>query len=449
MRMTYPGISQMSRHAGDLIIAATGDSLITRRLSVHTEPEFLQIVEILRSADAAFTNLETTIHDFRAHPAAESGGTWMASPTYVAEELKWAGFSLLSRANNHSMDWGIEGMRDTTAALDALDMTHAGIGDDLVRARQAAYRNTPAGRIALVSAASTFAPWGRAGNPRKDIQGRPGLNPLRWSKVHLLSPAAYQAMQAIAREAGIMPGAPGKPIHLFDTTFLPWDKTAIGVEALPADLHGNLAAVRQAREQADCVIVSLHTHEDGGNIHLPAPFAVKFGRQCIDNGADLVLMHGAHVLRGIEIYKGKPVFYGLGNFIYQAQQVEKLPADVFENLGLALDSDEEAVFCRFEQISADVKAHPVSGRSPHLFGSAYSVLPILRFSNRRLEEIRLHPVTLGPDMDRLLCGYPRLATGRLADEIIELARSVSAPFGTKLVCLNGCGIIDLPTGKSS
>jgi poly-gamma-glutamate synthesis protein (capsule biosynthesis protein) len=432
---------------GDLMIAAAGDSLICRRLSTNTEPEFLRIVQILRQADIAFTNLETTIHDGKTHPAAESGGTWMVSPPYVAEELKWAGFSLLACANNHAMDWGVEGMRETISALDDAGIAHAGTGEDLVRARQPTYTNSPAGRIALVSATSTFPAWGRAGNARNDVKGRPGLNPLRWSKVHMLSPKAFQAMQAIAREAGINQSGPGKALQLFGTTFLPWERTAVAVEAHSADLDGNLAAVRQARDQADYIIVSLHTHEDGGNIHLPSPFAVEFGKRCVDNGADLVLMHGAHVLRGIELYKKKPIFYGLGNFIYQARQVEKIPADAFEYFGLPLDSDDEAVFSRFEQVAAAAKAKRIAGLAPHLIGSAYSMLPVLRFSNRELEEIRLHPVTLGPEKSRLLCGYPRLAEGSLAEEIIELEGNLSGAFGTQIISLNGCGVVDLTSAS--
>lgn len=430
-------------HTHALTLAATGDSLITQRLSLNREPAFLGVVEILRGADVAFTNLETTIHDVPASPAAESGGTWMVSPPFAAEELKWAGIRMVSRANNHAMDWGVDGMRETTRILDGQDLTHAGVGEDLASARQAAYRSTPAGRIALVSASSTFPEGGRAGSARNDVRGRPGLNPLRWSKVHLLSPRAFEAMRSIAAEVGITPGSPQAPLRLFDTIFVPWETTAAGVEAKPEDLAGNLASVRQARGQADWVVASLHTHEDGGGVHLPSPFAVTFARQCVESGADLVLMHGAHVLRGIEIYRGKPIFYGLGNFIYQARQVGRLPADALETLGLPADAHDDDAFARLEQLATAITPSTVSGRSPHLVGSAYSVVPVLRFSRRRLEEIRLYPVTLGPELARALCGYPRLAQGALAEEILGLMRNLSSPLGTTVLSESGCGIVDL------
>lgn len=434
---------------GSLVLAATGDSLVAQRLSTIDEPEFLRVVELLRNADAAFTNLETTIHDGAGFPSALSGGTWMASPSCIAEELDWAGLRLLSRANNHALDWAVEGMRETTRLLDAQGMTHAGVGECLATARQPAFRDTPAGRVGLVAAASTFPEWSRAGHARKDVMGRPGINPLRWAKVHLLSPQAFRAMQAIAAEVGIVASDVDQPIRLFDTVFVPWQRTGAGVEAYRQDLAGNLASVREARARADWVVVSLHTHEDGGNIHQPAPFAVTFARQCIEDGADVVLMHGAHVLRGIEIHQGKPIFYGLGNFVYQANLVGRLPADVFECLGLPGDADDETAMARFEQIAAESYGPSIAGRSPHLFGSGYSVLAQLRLHRRAPPEIRLYPLTLGPERSRARCGYPRVADGPVAEEIIGLLRDLSAPLGTAVVSCDGGAVVRFPAGRSA
>ncbi len=423
------------------VLAATGDTLLARRLSTLGEPAFDRVVDLLRDADAAFTNLETTIHDGDGHPAARSGGSWMVSPPYAADELRWAGLRLLARANNHALDWAVEGMRATTRLLDAHGLTHAGVGEDLAAARQPAYRDTPGGRVALVSATSTFAEWSRAGHARADVRGRPGLNPLRWAKVHLLGPQAFRAMQGIAAEVGIAAHDAGEAIRLFDTVFVPWQRTGVGVEALPQDVEGNLASVRAARGRADWVIVSLHSHEHNGDVHQPAPFAVAFARACIDHGADAVLMHGAHVLRGIELHQGRPILYGLGNFIYQANLVERLPADVFEYFGLPADADDEAAIACFERAAATGTAPTIAGRSPHLCGSGYSVLAQLRFAGGALREIRLHPLTLGPERSRALCGYPRLADGPLAAGIVALLRDLSAPFGTRIEARDGCGIV--------
>ena len=97
----------------DLTIALTGDSIITRRLSVYTEPAFTRLVELVRGADAAFTNIEMLFHDFEPYPMNESGGTYMRAEPALAKELAWAGFDLGSLANNHTGDYGALGMRLT------------------------------------------------------------------------------------------------------------------------------------------------------------------------------------------------------------------------------------------------------------------------------------------------------------------------------------------------
>ena len=97
----------------DFTIALTGDSIITRRLSVYTEPAFTQLIELVRGADAAFTNIEMLFHDFEPYPMNESGGTYMRAEPALAKELAWAGFDLGSLANNHTGDYGALGMRLT------------------------------------------------------------------------------------------------------------------------------------------------------------------------------------------------------------------------------------------------------------------------------------------------------------------------------------------------
>ncbi|MCW4036769.1 MAG: CapA family protein, partial [Candidatus Bathyarchaeota archaeon] len=188
---------------GNLTLAATGDSLITRRLSTNVEEAFLSVVELMRGADVAFTNLETTVHDFQGYPAAQSGGAWMVSPPYVAEELKWAGFNLLSRANNHTMDWSMGGMFATSEILDRAGLTHAGVGKNLAEARRPAYIDTKKGRVALISASSSFAPWGAAGHARREVQGRPGLNPLRYDTTYCVREEAFETLKKTIEELGL------------------------------------------------------------------------------------------------------------------------------------------------------------------------------------------------------------------------------------------------------
>ena len=79
--------------------ALTGDSIITRKLSVYQEPLFLKMIELIRVADAAFTNLEMLFHDYETWAMNESGGTYMRADPALVKELVWAGFDMVSRAN--------------------------------------------------------------------------------------------------------------------------------------------------------------------------------------------------------------------------------------------------------------------------------------------------------------------------------------------------------------
>lgn len=160
--------------AADFTLALTGDSIITRALSVYEEPEYLEMIETIRGADAAFTNLEVLLHDYEVYPAHRSGGTWMRAAPAMAKELGWAGFDLVSMANNHTGDYGVEGMRLTMKHVRDAGLVGAGVGESLAAAREAKFLETAKARVALVSMASTFTEHSVAGRSRGDIPPRPG-----------------------------------------------------------------------------------------------------------------------------------------------------------------------------------------------------------------------------------------------------------------------------------
>ena len=85
-------------------MALTGDAIITRKLSVYNEPPFLEMIKLIRSADVAFTNFEMLLHDYEPYPMHKSGGTYMRAEPSMAKELIWAGFDIVSTANNHTGD---------------------------------------------------------------------------------------------------------------------------------------------------------------------------------------------------------------------------------------------------------------------------------------------------------------------------------------------------------
>ena len=156
-------------------VAAVGDLIISRPLSQYagSMPRFSAVLDILRGSDVTFGNLETTIFDprtFEGAPYSWDGDWTNASVPAIARDLKAMGFSIVGRANNHSQDWGLDGMRETAKWLDDAGIAYAGAGDTHRMARAPAYFESPKGRVALVSFASTFRPTSESlppGRPRQ------------------------------------------------------------------------------------------------------------------------------------------------------------------------------------------------------------------------------------------------------------------------------------------
>lgn len=427
---------QVTSPEGAIRFALTGDSIITRRLSVYDEPDFLRLIEMIRRADVAFTNLEMLLHNYEGSPAAQSGGTYMAAEPAMARELQWAGFDLVSRANNHAADYGVEGLMTTSKVLDDVGLVHAGVGENLARARAPAYLDTKKGRVALISCASTFPAFGRAGEQRPDIKGRPGLNPLRFTTTYVVDGASLAQLRKIA-EALKLPSGGGETFTFLGLRFKEGPMPAVVTEPHAGDLQAIVAGIRDARRQADWVIVSIHAHEGmPGNREAPAQFLVTFARAAVDAGADIVVGHGPHVLRAIEIYKGKPIFYSLGNFIFQNETVRFLPAENYEQYGLG----PEALPADFYDARSDHDRRSFPADSLNWESVAAFVL---FDGHRRLTEITLQPLSLGFRQPRTVRGRPRLADPVLGKEIIERLAALSAPFGTEIRYQDGIGVVTI------
>lgn len=320
---------------GNLSLALTGDAIITRKMSVFEEPGFLEMRQILTDATAAFTNLEVLFHDWGEGvvPQEESGGTYMQADPGLAGELAWLGFDMVSRANNHTMDYGVGGMRATTRAVEEAGLVHAGAGENLALARAPGYLETPGGRVALISVASTFDDPMMAGRQRKDLGGRPGLSPLRYSRTFTVPRERVVQLQEIedgmwGRSGSTEPAGVPDTIGFLGETFAAGEDYSSSTSVHPGDLEAILHEIRAADRQADWVVVSSHTHEGADGRDVPAEFLVEFSRRAVEAGADVVVGHGPHVLRGIEIHQGRPILYSLGNFIFQNETVTFQPAEI-------------------------------------------------------------------------------------------------------------------------
>ena len=123
-------------------------------------------------------------HDYEPYALNESGGTYMRAEPALVKDLVWAGFDMVSRANNHAGDYGVLGMNLTSKYVAEAGLVQAGVGQSLAEAREAKFLETPKGRVALISVASTFTDHSRAGSTRGDMPARPGLNPLRFNDHH-------------------------------------------------------------------------------------------------------------------------------------------------------------------------------------------------------------------------------------------------------------------------
>ncbi|MCX6656711.1 MAG: CapA family protein [Candidatus Bathyarchaeota archaeon] len=428
-------------------LVATGDSLITMKQSVHSEPEFMRLVSLIREADVAFTNLEMNLHDYGddCYPAAESGGTYTRAPPNTIDELIWMGFDIFSTANNHSVDYMYGGLLSTISYLEAAGVPHAGTGRDLAEARAPSYLEAEKGRVALISTCSSFPSFGRAGDTRRDLRGRPGLNPLRYETRFTAKQETLKKLREVEKELSLPPVYQDADSYHFLT-----HKFVVGEDVGPhttphkGDLEGNLVSIRDAARQADLVLVSLHSHEGRpGDDERPAEFMEEFARACIDNGAHCFLGHGHHTMRGIEIREGRPIFYGLGNFIFQNETVQKMPADFYERY--KLDPYSGMVSDAFD---ARQKASPRPGYPEQKWFTEdekywMSVVPWMKFEGGRLKEMRLYPVELGQHRSRSQRGRPMMVGVEIGERILGKIVDLSKPYGTKITVRDGVGFLEL------
>ena len=442
-------------------IALAGDIMLTRRLTPFKEERFLALREILRANDAAFANLEGTVHTWEEGTPGITQGTFMTTEPKLLDDLKWLGINMVSCANNHAFDYGEGGVLANIKHLDNAGIAHAGTGRNLAEARAPAYLDTPNGRVALVAATATFRAWNQAGEQRPDLRGRPGINPLGFQTTYKVDVAAFDQLRRISRELGFdktherarkhfysdkeIPDAKAAELSLLGNRYLLAESFSIETKASERDLQDNLRWIREARRQADWLIVSVHCHEFGGaslltagsraELEETAEFVTRFAHQAIDEGADVFVGHGSHFPMGIEIYKGKPIFYSVGNFIFQNETVGFFPADAYERFDLDLRATP----------SDFLDARTAGGKKGHPSDPAYweNMLAVCEFNGRKLKEIRIHPIDQGFGRPRPQRGRPVLAEGKVAERVIDRVTRLSERYGTKMSRRADMGVIEL------
>lgn len=444
---------------GTLVVA--GETMCTRPFLNRTEPEFLDLLKILQSADTTYAHLEMNfMKPGVGRPGRAIAVSALRADPQIAQELKQAGVDMVSCAYNHVLDWGMASLEGTMEAVDAAGLTRSGIGHSLEEARAPGYFESRAGRVAIISIGSGQHPNDSAGATKAPVAGRPGVNPLRIAQKFQVTADDIAAMNSIWKGLGI-PIKPRFNMRLEDgevcyslgdhgggasTSFIFKEGPQYDVITIPDenDVEGNIRAVNDARRQADLVIVAHHAAiNDGIRGEKPARVVPPFAKACLDAGADIFIGHGWHRQLGVELYNGKPIFYGTGNFFAQSQYLTEFPADVYEGFGFTGANLQNAV-------TADLHDAREANMA-HWKAQPWGVLSSLRYEQGKMKEIILHPYSLGYDFsgkpvrttaDRVE-GRPTLVYGDEAHKIIGEFARLSAQYGTTVQVRDDVGVITL------
>jgi poly-gamma-glutamate synthesis protein (capsule biosynthesis protein) len=309
----------------------------------------------------------------------------------------------------------------------------AGAGANLAQARAPRYLDTANGRVALIGCASTFREGSAASPAHADIPGRPGLNPLRVGRIYELPPDRLASLRETQRLlAGSGGGGGGAQsagaLRFLGNTFREGPQARVLTQADERDQRAIVEQVGRARAEADVVLVTIHAHESGANREQPADFLQPFARACIDAGAHAFLGHGPHVIRPLEMYRGFPIFYSLGNLYFQAETIWQIPQEIYDN-------------CELDALSPSgffQKVMPRSFDAPGPDANAIweAIVPSMRFRDGRLEALTLHAVDLFRTLPPTQRGTAGLASGAVAERILARQQKLSAPFATVMTLRN-------------
>ncbi|RWD40475.1 MAG: CapA family protein [Mesorhizobium sp.] len=405
-------------------LAVTGQSLIHHDIRANSSREFQDVNVLLREADLAFTNFEGTIAgSHRGWPL--KGSAFGSSQPYVLDALQEIGFQALSLSNNHSFDLGPSGVLSTLEEVEKRGFLHGGIGRNMAEA------STPSSATFSERSVSIIAMDGGPGpnfmyaeDGGDDRPERPGINPLRLSRILEVDDETFEQLRAIRDKIGysavdwIIDYQPDDKPSIDEDRELALGRAIYSrsqtcgrsVRIDEADLTRNLQSIAVAAQSGRLVIAYLHHHHWASDWLQPPDWIGDIARKCIDAGAAIFVSHGAPVLQPVEIYQGRPIFYSLGNFIFHTVADSPLwqQPEVWESV---------VGVCSFDE-------------GNHLTG------------------LRLYPVLIGGEeglrddrIERRL--VPHLATGSTAERILRRVADRSQKFGSHIEITNGVGVLRL------
>jgi poly-gamma-glutamate capsule biosynthesis protein CapA/YwtB (metallophosphatase superfamily) len=448
-------------------VALAGECMVARPFAMHDDKASMEVINLLRAADLTYAHLEMNLADYSELDYPNRGdwlGSFMMADPQIARDLKWAGIDIMSLAHNHSLDFGEVGITATIRYCKAAGLAVAGTGGDLEEAREPGYLETKHGRVALISTTSGNKPNEWASLAKGGMRGRPGINPLRVHFKYILEREAAEQMKAIARKLDVLRTAgtstmsvgftgdefsfqmPGDQSTRGSNVFVAGDRFEIQSTCHKRDLEGNLRSIDEARKMADFVLVAHHFNIADGKRGDKVPMFVReFAHAAIDAGADIYVGHGWHSTLGIEIYKGKPIIYGIGNFFAQSEFIRRVPYDSYESWGHDMD--------RLPTLNpADHPLHP--GLDAHNETWWTSALMTVEMRNGAFSKMCLHPVEMGrlaregtitrrtgQGEHKFTEGRPLIAHRETAERTLERIKRLSKNFGTEMTMDNGVGVI--------
>ena len=381
----------LKEEPGDLVVTAVGDMIFNEPISQLEAPERAGLLRLMQEADVAYGNMEFSLND---RPELQRPFYNFRAPRDFRWELARTGINLVSLANNHALDFGPEGLKESLKALDHSNITYAGAGTTLAEAH-APGRLELAGHKTRVALLAYMRYW-TAKYRSKDASG-PSLS--------TIDPAVILAVR---------------------------DGKVEKVEGpLESDVQTMEDDILLARRRNDLLLVSLHNHDVthhrayGIQDTTPPNEEIMYHR-AIEAGADLVLGTGPHVLRGIELYKGRPIFYSLGDFIYQYRTPERIPVDLIHQRDIEMPRPQNVSVFDLRESQEVLE----------------SVMVRMTLNQGKLKRIQLLPVTI--DDEGPLYGVPRLASTKRGAEILALMQKLSAPYGTKITIKGWYGEVQLP-----
>jgi len=437
-----------------MTMTATGDSILIQGYQEGGYPGFQEICDYIAKGQARIGNLETCITEWDTYCSAYCGGTWLNTTPRVLDQILGFGMNFIGFANNHSMDFGPDGLLETVDNVKKRGVAITGAGKDLADAAQPVYRDFPGGRVAFISVASTISDdAARAAYASKTLPGRPGVNGLRYSTTMYVNREHFEKIQEITAATGINGSADiarktgfSSPLPEGVADFggirvrlHPEGKEYKDTTCNKRDLERVLDAIKDAQYIADYVVIMFHGHEIHGEKNsTPALFHEEFAHACIDAGACAVIGTGTHEFKPMEIYNGKPIFYSLGNFCFQSNVLERQPNDMLDKFNFPEVSDVQALAMRnkAENFKWTVGLHTQ-------YYNFRTVIPYLEFEDGKLTHVEMKPVELGFDKPRTFKGVPYPANEAVSKEIFETLRELSLPYGTKMKLEEGLIQVEL------